>query len=179
MTLYPSVDEKGFHGEKRLVAPNSIWANHAAAVTAGRFGGNQWQDDLVVRWSDGELTMYQNTGATLDKEIKVLAANDQWTHAVELGSGDYLHGDGWDLIVRWSDGEVTCYGDFTGNGLGIEHKWQAPNKLWAHAIIVTGGGHSENPWPDDTLVRWSDGELSLYTDGNEDGVGRENRLVAP
>jgi V8-like Glu-specific endopeptidase len=179
VTLYPSVDEAGFHGEKQLVAPNSTWANHAAALTAGRFGGNQWQDDLAVRWSDGELTVYQNTGTTLGKELKVLAPNATWKHAVELGSGDYSHGDVWDLVVRWSDGEVTCYGDFSGTGLGTEHKWKAPNKLWTHAMIVTGGDHSDNPWPDDTLVRWSDGELSLYIDGNQNGVGRENQLVAP
>ncbi|MFE9679387.1 trypsin-like serine peptidase [Streptomyces sp. NPDC006259] len=179
VTLYPSVDEKGFHGEKRLVAANATWGKHAAALTAGRFGGNQWQDDLVVRWSDGELTVYQNTGEQLGKEIKVHGPNATWTHAVELGSGDYSHGDVWDLVVRWSDGEVTCYGDFTGSGLGTEHRWKAPNKLWAHAMIVTGGDHSDNPWPDDTIVRWSDGELSLYVDGNAAGVGRENQLVAP
>ncbi|MGI5405090.1 trypsin-like serine peptidase [Streptomyces sp. CA-135486] len=179
VTLYPSVDEKGFHGEKQLVAPNPTWAKNAAALTAGRFGGNEWQDDLVVRWSNGELTVYQNTGDKLGKEITVRAKNDRWTHAVELGSGDYTHGNVWDLVVRWSDGEVTCYGDFTGSGPGTEHKWQAPNDTWTHAVIVTGGDHTDNPWPDDTIVRWTDGELSLYADGNENGVGRENRLVAP
>ncbi|MFI1510876.1 trypsin-like serine peptidase [Streptomyces sp. NPDC020597] len=179
VTLYPSVDEKGFHGEKQLVPPNETWGKYAIALTAGRFGGNQWQDDLVVRWNDGELTVYQNTGDKLGKEIKVLAPNDQWTKAFELGSGDYTHGDVWDLVVRWEDGRVTCFGDFTGSSLGTQHQWQPPNKTWTHAMIVTGGDHSDNPWPDDTLVRWSDGELSLYTDGDENGVGRENQLVAP
>ncbi|WP_329285864.1 trypsin-like serine peptidase [Streptomyces sp. NBC_01455] len=179
VTLYPSVDEKGFHGEKRIVAPNPTW-KHATAVTAGRYGGNKWQDDLVVRWSDGELTIYQNTGASLGKEIKVVNPNKLWTHAVEIGSGDYTQNDTWDLVVRWSDGELTLYDDFTGTGeTWGEHKWKAPNDLWEHAMLVTGGDFSDNPWPDDTLVRWSDGELSLYTEGNGSGIGKENALVKP
>jgi V8-like Glu-specific endopeptidase len=179
VTLYPSVDEKGFHGEKQLVAPNATW-KHAEAITAGRYGGNKWQDDLVVRWSDGELSLYQNTGTTLGKEIKVVNPNKLWTHAVEIGSGDYTENDTWDLVVRWSDGEVTLYDDFTGSGDSWgEHRWKASNDLWTHAKLVTGGDFSDNPWPDDTLVRWSDGELSLYTEGNAAGIGKENQLVAP
>ncbi|WP_051789581.1 trypsin-like peptidase domain-containing protein [Streptomyces sp. NRRL S-1022] len=179
VTLYPSVDEQGFHGEKQIVAPNPTW-KHASAMTAGRYGGNKWQDDLVVRWSDGELTVYQNTGASLGKEIKVVGKNEHWTHAVEIGSGDYTQGDTWDLVVRWSDGELTLYDDFTGTGdTWGEHKWKAPNDLWEHAMLVTGGDFSDNPWPDDTLVRWSDGELSLYTEGNKSGIGTEHQLVAP
>ncbi|MEW2255129.1 trypsin-like serine protease [Streptomyces sp. NPDC047869] len=179
VTLYPSVDENGFHGEKQIVAPNATW-KHAEEMTAGRYGGNKWQDDLVVRWSDGELTVYQNTGTSLGKEIKVVNPNKTWTHAVEIGSGDYTQGDTWDLVVRWSDGELTLYDDFTGSGdTWGEHKWKAPNDLWEHAMLVTGGDFSDNPWPDDTLVRWSDGELSLYTEGNASGIGSEHQLVAP
>ncbi|WP_018566483.1 hypothetical protein [Streptomyces sp. PsTaAH-124] len=34
-----------------------------AVLTSGEFSGNQkW--DLMVRWSDGETTMYTDTGAT-------------------------------------------------------------------------------------------------------------------
>ncbi|MFE2301228.1 trypsin-like serine protease [Streptomyces sp. NPDC059445] len=179
LTLYPSVDERGFHGEKRLMPPNDTW-KHAEALTAGRYGGNKWQDDLVVRWSDGELTVYQNTGTSLGREIKVVNPNKLWKHAVEIGSGDYTKTDTWDLVVRWSDGEVTCYDDFTGTGESWgEHQWKAPNDLWEHAMLVTGGDFSDNPWPDDTVVRWSDGELSLYTEGNASGIGGEHQLVAP
>ncbi|MFF9361704.1 hypothetical protein [Streptomyces griseoluteus] len=46
-------------------------------------------------------------------------------------------------------------------------------------MLVTRGDFSDNPWPDDTLVRWSDGELSLYTDGDRSGIGTEHQLVAP
>ncbi|MFF1374983.1 trypsin-like serine protease [Streptomyces sp. NPDC058308] len=185
VTLYPSVDEKGFHGEHQLVAPNSTW-KHAEAMTAGRFGGNKWQDDLVVRWSDGEVTLYQNTGDNkkLGKEIEVVAPGTSqagtWKHATQITAGDYSGDDDWDLIVRWSDGELTQYQDFTGTGNSWgEHKWQAPNGLWKHALLVSGGDFTDNPWADDTIVRWSDGELTLYADGNASGIGAENQLVAP
>ncbi|MFI9028270.1 trypsin-like serine protease [Streptomyces sp. NPDC053560] len=183
VTLYPSVDENGFHGERQLVAPNGTW-KHAEALTAGRFGGNKRQDDLVVRWSDGEVSLYQNTGTALGKEVRVVAPGTgqagTWKHATQITAGDYAGDDTWDLIVRWSDGELTQYQDFTGTGDSWgEHRWRAPNDLWKHALVVSGGDFTDNPWADDTVVRWSDGELTLYADGNASGIGAEHRLVAP
>ncbi|MER6842319.1 trypsin-like serine peptidase [Streptomyces platensis] len=179
LTLYPSVDEKGFHGEKQLQPPNATW-KHAEAITAGRFSANKWQDDLVVRWSDGELSLYTDVSDKgLGKETKVVAPNKLWTHATEIGSGDYTGNDNWDLIVRWSDGELTNYQDFTGGAPWGENKLHGPDSTWTHALIVSGGDYSDNPHPDDTIVRWSDGELTLYTDGNAQSIGRENQLVSP
>ncbi|MFK4064275.1 trypsin-like serine peptidase [Streptomyces sp. NPDC029674] len=185
VTLYPSVDEKGFHGEYRLAAANSTW-KHAETMTAGRFGGNTSQDDLVVRWSDGEVTLYRNTGANkkLGKEIKVVAPGSPeagtWKRATQITAGDYSGDDNWDLVVRWSDGALSRYQDFTGTGSSRgEHKWQAPNALWKHALIVGGGDFTGSRRADDTIVRRPDGALTLYADGNASGIGSENRLVAP
>ncbi|MFE3180412.1 trypsin-like serine protease [Streptomyces violascens] len=184
VTLYPSVDEKGFHGEVQLhkPEPDDTW-QHAVAMTVGRFGGNDKMDDLVVRWTDGEVTIYQNTGTALGRQIIAVQPKtpqaETWKHAVEIGSGDYTGNDGWDLIVRWSDGEVTNYADFDGSSTWREHKWYAPNELLTHAVLVTGGDFSDNPYADDTIIRWTDGELSLYTDGDEKGLGKQNPLVVP
>ncbi|WP_051794949.1 serine protease [Streptomyces sp. NRRL S-87] len=180
LTLYPSVDEKGFHGEIQLLAPDPLWT-HAQQMTAGRFSGNSRQDDLVVRWSDGELSLYPDTSERgLGREIKAIAENPTWKHATEIGSGDYTGNDNWDLIVRWSDGELTNYQDFAGSiASAKEHKLHGRDSTWTHALIVSGGDYSENPYPDDTVVRWSDGELTLYTDGNATTIGKENRLVSP
>ncbi|MGW2816765.1 hypothetical protein [Streptomyces sp. NPDC001415] len=52
-----------------------------------------------------------------------------------------------------------------------------PNELLTHAVLVTGGDFSDNPYADDTIIRWTDGELSLYVDGNEQGIGKEHSLV--
>ncbi|MFF9765042.1 hypothetical protein ACF1GT_00105 [Streptomyces sp. NPDC014636] len=37
-------------------------------MTAGSYDSNGWPDDLLVRWSDGETTMYTHTGATFGTE---------------------------------------------------------------------------------------------------------------
>ncbi|MFD9630666.1 hypothetical protein [Streptomyces violascens] len=114
-----------------------------------------------------------------DHKYTVTPQAETWKHAVEIGSGDYTGNDGWDLIVRWSDGEVTNYADFDGSSTWREHKWYASNELLTHAVLVTGGDFSDNPYADDTIIRWTDGELSLYTDGDEKGLGKQNPLVVP
>ncbi|MGW4689672.1 trypsin-like serine protease [Streptomyces sp. NPDC004244] len=179
VTLYPSVDENGFHGEIQILAPNDTWKRYAQQMTTGRFSDNGRQDDLVIRWSDGELTLYTDTSERgIGAETMALAPNETWTQAAEIASGDYTGTDTWDLIIRWSDGKLTNYQDFAGNiGASQENQLAAPDSIWKHAVIVSGGDYSENPWPDDTIVRWSDGELTLYTDGNGTTIGNENLLV--
>ncbi|MEU3910383.1 hypothetical protein [Streptomyces sp. NPDC029721] len=180
VSLYPSVDENWFHGEIQLLAPNDNWRNYAQQMTTGRFSGNGRQDDLVVRWKDGELSQYTDVSERgMGAETMALPPNDLWTHAAEIASGDYTGDDTWDLIIRWSDGELTNYQDFTGNlGAAKENQLTGPNSTWEHAFIVSGGDYSENPWPDDTIVRWTDGEMTLYTDGNATTIGTENKLVS-
>ncbi|MET9960085.1 hypothetical protein ABZ128_13705 [Streptomyces sp. NPDC006326] len=41
---------------------NEAWS-HARVIAAGEYEMNDWEDDLFVRWSDGEVTMYGNTQA--------------------------------------------------------------------------------------------------------------------
>ncbi|MFJ6777776.1 trypsin-like serine protease [Streptomyces yangpuensis] len=181
VSLYPSVDENGFHGEIQIQAPNDDWRNYARQFTAGRFSPNGRQDDLVVTWKDGEVSLYTDVSeGGMGTESQVLAPNDTWKYAAEIGSGDYTGNDNWDLIIRWSDGELTNYQDFNGNlGSSKENTLNGPDDTWKHAIIVSGGDYSENAYADDTIVRWSDGELTLYSDGNESTLGQEKRLVAP
>lgn len=112
VTLYPSVDENGFHGEIQLLAPNDDWKKYAQQMTTGRFSGNGRQDDLVVRWSDGEVSQYTDVSERgIGTETMAQAPNQTWTHAAEIASGDYTCNDNWDLIIRWSDGELTNYQD--------------------------------------------------------------------
>ncbi|MFG2997780.1 trypsin-like serine protease [Streptomyces sp. NPDC048340] len=181
VSLYPSVDENGFHGEIQIQAPNDDWRNYARQFTTGRFTPNGRQDDLVVTWKDGEVSLYTDVSERgMGTESQVLAPNETWKYASEIGSGDYTGNDNWDLIIRWSDGELTNYQDFNGNlANSKENTLNGPDETWKHAVIVSGGDYSENPWADDTIVRWTDGELTLYSDGNESSLGQEKRLVAP
>ncbi|MFJ3594864.1 hypothetical protein ACIQUY_40205 [Streptomyces sp. NPDC090231] len=125
-SLYTDVNRDGFHGEKKLAAPNGTW-KHAATITSGDFTGND-QHDLIVRWTDGELTLYK---------------------------------------------------DVDQNGFHGESQVKKPNRLWTHATVLGAGDYTDNRHPDDFLVRWSDGEVSMYPDVDETGLNREITLVYP
>ncbi|MCI4079547.1 trypsin-like serine protease [Streptomyces sp. MMS21 TC-5] len=180
VSLYPSVDENGFHGEIQILAPNDDWKNYARQMTTGRFSGNARQDHIVIRWKDGEVSQFTDVSERgMGTETQAIAPNDTWVHADEIASGDYTGTDNWDLIIRWSDGELTNYQDFTGNvGASKENQLVAANDTWDHATILSGGDYSDNPWPDDTVVRWTDGEMTLYTDGNGTTIGAEHKIVS-
>ena len=165
VTYYGSVSKNGFAGEVQLAAPNALWRDHAAYIAG--LGG-----DLVVVWNDGETTLYQGIAANgIHSERQLAAPNGTWTHAQTISGGNWVGSGTPDLLVRWSDGEFTIYGDVASAGLGQEHQVQAPNELWTHATVTAGRGNA-------ILVRWSDGEVSLYPD--VDGkLHREIQLVAP
>jgi hypothetical protein len=58
------IRHSGHFDPTRLLASNSAWA-HAQTITAGDYYiGNGATDDLVIRRSDDETTMYTATGAT-------------------------------------------------------------------------------------------------------------------
>lgn len=164
VTYYSSVTENGFGGETQLSAPNALWRDHAQLLAGvGR--------DLVVVWNDGEVTRYNDVaGNRLGNETRLAAPKSVWTHARSISGGFYTGSGAADLLVRWSDGEVTLYADVAG-GLGQEHRLRAPNDLWTHATVVSGRGNS-------ILVRWSDGKVSLYPSVTT-SLQREIQLVLP
>jgi hypothetical protein len=79
--------------------------------------------------------------------------------------------------VRWSDGELSLYRDAGASSVGTETQLKSSNKLWTHASVMTAGSYTQGQ-PNDLLVRWSDGETTLYTDTTTT-LGREHMLVAP
>jgi len=166
VTYYGSVDQNGFHNEVQLAAPNALWKDHASYIAG--LGG-----DLVVAWNDGEVTLYQGIAANhLGSERQLAAPKSIWTHAQTISGGNWSGTGTPDLLVRWSDGEFTSYGDVASASLGQEHQIQKPNDLWTHATVTAGRGN-------DIVVRWSDGEVSLYPDVDAAGLHREIQLVAP
>ncbi|WNO70147.1 trypsin-like serine peptidase [Streptomyces sp. AM8-1-1] len=180
LTLYPDVDEQGFHGEHQIQPPNALW-KHAVSITAGRYTtGSKWTDDLLVRWTDGEVSLYTDMNKDgFHGEKKLAAGNSVWKHATSIAAGDFTGNDQWDLMVRWKDGELTIYKDIDQTGLHGEVQVKKPNDLWTHATVIAAGDYTENDHPDDFIVRWSDGEVSLYPDADEAGLSREITLVYP
>ncbi|MFF4935419.1 hypothetical protein ACFY2H_42390 [Streptomyces griseofuscus] len=64
-------------------------------------------------------------------------------------------------------------------GLGAEARMRDPNDLWKHDLVMTAGNYTPNNFNDDLIVRWSDGETTLYADTAYTSLGTENTLVYP
>ncbi|MFE9776436.1 hypothetical protein ACFYOV_33235 [Streptomyces sp. NPDC005931] len=181
-TKLPTAGDQHPANEIKIAASGSVW-KHAKGVATGKFGGNQWPDDLIVRWVDGEVTKYTDVdGKGFHAEQQLQAPNNLWkNHAAIIAGGDF---DGstnsdFDLLVRWSDGELTTYEDLRANGLKKERKLKPPNQLWTHSRVIVPGEFGGNLWEDDIFVRWPDGEVTVYGNAQADALGREYQLVPP
>ncbi|MGH4029185.1 trypsin-like serine peptidase [Actinomycetota bacterium Odt1-20B] len=183
LTLYKDVDEHTkLRDEIQLRRPNSLWKN-AKAVTAGHYtGAGTRADDLVVRWSDGELTLYPDVDEKgTHTERRLTAPNKTWTHARDISSGSFTGSataTGQDLFVRWSDGEVSVYENIAAKSLKSEHRLRPAGSPWRQATLTTvgafGGGSARE---DDVIVRWSTGKLSVNADTTPASLSREHTLV--
>ncbi|WP_234384750.1 trypsin-like serine peptidase [Streptomyces sp. MMG1121] len=157
----------------------STW-EHAKLMAAGDFSGTG-HSDLIVVWTDGEVTLYTDDGnGHFTAERRLLAPNPTWTHAATITAGDFTGSSRFDLMVRWSDGKVTLYGDVGTNGLNVAGiQLIGPNSTWQHATQITAGRFNTSAYVTDLMVRWSDGELTLYTNVGAGGFGQEHKLKDP
>ncbi|MFJ7899187.1 FG-GAP-like repeat-containing protein [Streptomyces sp. NPDC096198] len=149
------------------------WRN-ARFLVSGDFRGTG-HGDMIALSSDGRATLYLGDGnGGFTSERQLLAANSTWPHAQAVTAGDFTGSGQTDLMVRWSDGEVTLYGDIGTKGLNTAGvRMIGPNSTWTHATQLAGR-------PDAGLVvRWSDGELTLYSKVAAGTFGKENTLKTP
>jgi hypothetical protein len=150
----------------------------AAQITAGRFGTSSYVTDLVVLSKDGSLNLYSGAGSgKLGAKHALAKANSVWRSATLFSSGQYNHGSTWDLLVRWTDGELDNYPAVNPKGMGAEHRLRNPNTAWRGAAVITTGHYTTNPYADDVLIRWTDGHTSLYPDTTLAHLGPEQPLV--
>ncbi|MEU5580470.1 trypsin-like serine protease [Streptomyces huasconensis] len=179
VTLYQDVSASGLGKETRLAAAGSTWKK-AAQITAGRFGGGgDRADDVLVRRTDGEVILYSDVDARgFKKKTTLHKPNATWKRTTLLTGGDFTGTGLWDLVVRWSDGERTVHKDVSPAGSGTKTRMGAPAALWTHAKAMTAGNYTAGGRSDDLIVRWSDGEVSLYADTTTK-LGREVTLVPP
>ncbi|OKH98850.1 hypothetical protein A6A06_24830 [Streptomyces sp. CB02923] len=157
---------------------------HARAMTTGSFHSasvRKGTSDLIVRWSDGEVSLYPGNGAYGFAKDVQLAKDPEWTKAAVMTAGDFT-GDGTsDLLVRWTNGKVTLYKDVNEtNKLKNAVQLKAPNSTWTKAAGMAagrfGGGTTRR---DDVVVRWDNGLVTLFTDVDANGFHTESRLAAP
>ncbi|MFI1168695.1 trypsin-like serine protease [Streptomyces sp. NPDC020801] len=178
MTLYSTVDAKGFHGEKQLApAKNATWRDDARLLAGGRFTAGGHRDDLLVDWKDGHVSVFSDVAVNgLKKQTQVVAKNATWTYAGQLTTGSFTGKDTDDLLVRWTDGETTIYPGMTSKLPG-EIKIRPAKSPWADATVVTAGALTGDTTADDVLVRWNDGHVSLFPGVDGKGLHDEIRLA--
>ncbi|MET3982773.1 hypothetical protein [Streptomyces sp. PvR034] len=176
--ILPDIGANGVGGGIKLADAGSVWS-HADQIAAGNFGTANNVSDLLVRWSDGELTDYTAVGDRgFGVEHQLLAANDNWKQATLVTAGDFTGGANWDTLVRWSDGRVSQFQETGPGGIGNEIQMAPPQSVWTHDVVMTAGSYDSNGWADDLLIRWSDGETTMYAHTGA-AFGAERTLVTP
>ncbi|MFF4268035.1 trypsin-like serine peptidase [Streptomyces virginiae] len=179
MTLHGDVGSHGLDGGTEMAASGSIWS-HATQIAAGRFNAATYVTDLMVRWSDGELSLFTNVSAsTMGQEYKLKDPNSTWKDATLLTAGQYSGNQKWDLMVRWSSGALNNYVGTTTGGLGSEQPIHGPNKTWTHSVIMTTGQFTGDGLTNDLMIRWSDGETTMYKDTRMNNLGTEIMIAPP
>ncbi|MFF2923807.1 trypsin-like serine peptidase [Streptomyces celluloflavus] len=174
ISLYPGNGKYGFNKDIQL-AKDKTW-QQAKLITAGDFTGNG-SYDLLVCWSNGSLTLYKNVNETnkLKNKVDLRGPNDTWTHAVAMTSGRFGGGNtrSDDLVVVWSDGEVTLYPNVDGKGMhGEKQLIPPPNTTWPYARDLAAGNFNATTGNQDLFVRWADGEVSVYENIADNGTGK-------
>ncbi|MCX5410023.1 trypsin-like serine protease (plasmid) [Streptomyces sp. NBC_00335] len=179
MTLHADVGSHGLGRVTEMAPSGSVW-RHATQIAAGRFNASTYVTDLVVRWSDGELTLHTAVGAgTFGREHRLKGPGPAWKGAALLAAGQFSGNRKWDLMVRWSNGALVSHTGITTRGLGGARPVRGPNRTWPHSALMTAGRYTGDGLTDDLVVRWSDGETSLYEDTRTNGLGTERMLVPP
>ncbi|WP_190127499.1 trypsin-like serine peptidase [Streptomyces mashuensis] len=179
LSYYEDVRPTGTGTEYTLAAGGSSW-KYATQITAGRYDSADAARDIVVRWVDGSLTTFPGVNPTgMGSERRLAEAGSFWKNAVAVTSMQPAGSDHSALAVRWTDGSL---GSYTLSGTSMRGtRLQAPNTLWAPAVMTAGrfasgdGGSTA----DDLLVRWSNGETSLYDGTRGDTLGTWTTLVQP
>ncbi|WP_331752262.1 VCBS repeat-containing protein [Streptomyces sp. NBC_00829] len=112
-----------------------LWTN-AKKMASGDYNGDG-KTDMIVVWTDGEVTLYIGDGKGGFSGEKRITKSDTWKDAKVIAGGDFSGSDSSDLVVVWVDGEVTLYtGDGKG-GFAKETQLQKPDDTWRSAR--TGG----------------------------------------
>ncbi|MGR6973958.1 trypsin-like serine peptidase [Streptomyces cynarae] len=121
VSVFSDLAANGLSKQTQVVAKNTTPWPYAGQLTAGSFTGNA-TDDLVVRWVDGETTLYPGlTGKALPGEIRIRSRNSEWKDAAVVAAGAFTADTAAnDVIVRWSDGHVSLFTGVDANGLHDE-----------------------------------------------------------
>ncbi len=171
--LYPGNGTGGLGGSVPVV-PAGGWTN-AVDVTAGDFTGDG-RADVVIRWTDGRVTLHPVTGASVFGTPVELRPAGDWTDATDVTAGDFNNDNKADLLVRWTAGSLFLYpGNGTGGLTGSVVVAAAP--AWADARDLTAGEFTGDG-KGDLLVRWADHHVQLVAGNGQSGFTPLNSAPA-
>lgn len=176
----PGKDQRAYQApadSPGTIGSASTW-RHAKFLVSGDFT-NESDDhsDLVVVWSDGEVTLYPSDGQGGFLDQRQLRSpkhpGTSWGRAVSITGGDFAGTNRSDIVISWPDGEVTLYTDVTASVAGSPGSFQLepPSDHWKAAVQITAGRFRSPNHATDLVIRWFDGEMTMLT-----SVGDKKKL---
>ncbi|CAM5370351.1 S1 family peptidase [Streptomyces abikoensis] len=179
VTWFAHVDQNGFSKEEELKPAGAWWADNVMEMTVGRYTANAQRDDLLIRWKDGSFALHTDIGTNgLKREIQLMKANSAATSIVQMSAGEFTGKETADLLVRWKNGSASIYrGVGTTKPFEDELKVRPENSAWRFTQALAAGAFADNERPGDVLVRWEDGNLSLYPAVDASGTHAEVELL--
>ncbi|GGS10189.1 hypothetical protein Snoj_15540 [Streptomyces nojiriensis] len=124
------------------------------------------------------MTLHGDVGSHgLDGGTEMAASGSIWSHATQIAAGRFNAATYvTDLMVRWSSGALNNHVGTTTGGLGSEQPIHGPDKTWTHSVIMTTGQYTGDGLTNDLIIRWNDGETTLYKDTR---LGSEIMIAPP
>ncbi|MGW1073410.1 S1 family peptidase [Streptomyces sp. NPDC002537] len=179
VTRFSHVDQNGFSKEEQLRPANDTWVKYAKLMTVGRYTANSLRDDLLVVWVDGSISLFEDLGTNgLKQEKQLQKAMQAGTYIEQISAGEFTGKETADLLIRWANGSASIFpGVNTTKAFHDEIQFRAANSAWRNTLSVTAGAFSANARPSDVLVRWSDGNVSLYPAVDANGTHEEKDLL--
>ncbi|MGW2598012.1 S1 family peptidase [Streptomyces klenkii] len=179
VTWFAHIDQNGFSKEEELKPAAAHWADNVMEMTVGRYTSNAQRDDLLIRWRDGSFALHTDVGTNgLKREVQLLKANSAATNIVQMTAGEFTGKETADLMVRWVNGSASIYrGVNASKPFEDELKVRPENSAWRFTKALAGGAFVGNARPSDVLVRWEDGNLSLYPAVDASGTHSEVDLL--
>ncbi|MEW2581538.1 S1 family peptidase [Streptomyces syringium] len=179
VTWFSHLSQSGFSKEEQLRPANDTWVKYAKLMTVGRYTANAQRDDLLVVWNDGSISLFSDLGTNgLKRESQMLKATQAATHIEQISSGEFTGKSTSDLLVRWTDGSASIYsGVSITTAFRDEIQFRPADSAWRNSLSVTGGAFTTNSRLNDILVRWNDGNVSLYPAVDAKGTHAEVELL--
>ncbi len=181
VSVFSDVSTAQPRGTKEYVVKpyGSDW-KYATAITAGAFNSAR-ANDVVVRWKDGDVTLHSGFGGSSTGRERTLVHKDAaWRDAVSLTTGQ-LSGKGAELLVRRANGQLEAFGGITAKSgaLGRGATLQPAHPSYTRNSAMTAGDFTGSGRRNDLLVRWVEGETSLYEGTGANRIGTWKTLVSP